>query len=483
MMAPPRIPSRRTTGSSPTPSNLPKPPHRIARTLRTGSLATLLFLAATPPAPAAEFTLAEVIDRAIARSYDLEASEHKQEITRARIEDSRSWLASNPYFSFSYWDSTDKTVFSDGRTQGIGPSYTVSLSQTFEIAGQRGKRIEIAHNNDAVASANTDSARHSFVVRVERAFNETLEAHEKTQLAFELLHWQRELHKAYRKSSETDRNESLIRISRAESDYHARQHELFIQETRMRQILDLPPDEPLALVGEFPQSILQLPEESALVDFALQHRADLAAHKAALASDDAFVSLTRRSAVPNVTFSGFLSHADGDDFGDEFQFGGSVTVPVPAFRGSGPRIDEAIADRERARAELNEMERTVRRDVREARYACLVAANDVVRVRDTVVPLARKNVELQDAAFDAGKAGIWELVNAEIDLIQARREQLSALRIYANSLVELERSIGDPLEDAIAAIEARPEAAASAADSDGNEAWAGAAVPDEPTPP
>lgn len=470
MMAPPLLPFRRSAGT---------------RSPRSACFAALLLLAAAPPAFAIEFTLSEVIDRAIERSYDLEASQHKQEITRARIEDSRSWLASNPYFSFSYWDSTDKTVFSDGRTQGIGPNYTVSLSQTFEIAGQRGKRIEIAHNNDAVASANRDSARHSFVVRVERAFNEALEAHERTQLAFELLHWQRELHKAYRKSSEADRNESLIRISRAESDYHARQHELFIQETRMRGMLDLPPDEPLALVGEFPQNIVQLPDESALVDFALQHRADLAAHRSALASDDAFVSLTRRSAVPNVTLSGFLSHADGDDFGDEFQFGGSVTVPVPSFRGAGPRIDEAIADRERARAELNEMERTVRRDVREARYGCLVAANDVVRVRDVVVPLARKNVELQDAAFDAGKVGIWELVNAEIDLVQARQEQLSALRIYANSLVELERSIGDPLEDAIAAIEARPDAATSedANDSAPGKASSDAAIADEPTPP
>ena len=186
------------------------------------------------PAQAIELTRTEVIDRALEHAYDITAAQRRREMTQARLDGSKALLPSNPYLSFSYWDSTDQTLFSDGSTQGIGPSYTLSLSQTVEIAGQRGKRIEMAQHNDAVASANIDAARLSLVNRVERAFNETLEAHARTQIAYELLHWQRELHKAYRNASETERNDSQIRISRAQSEHASEQHALFIQESRLR---------------------------------------------------------------------------------------------------------------------------------------------------------------------------------------------------------------------------------------------------------
>lgn len=427
--------------------------------------APLAALAAPLAAPvsAVELTRSEVVDRALEQAYDVFAAERRREMTGARITDSKPLLASNPFVSFSYWDSTDQTIVGDGRTEGIGPSYTLSLSQTFELAGQRGRRMAIARHNDAVAAANHDAARNGVVARVERAFNETLEAYERANLAFETLHWQRERHKAYRNASEAARNESLIRISRAESDYASEKHALFVQETRLRTMLAIPDGEPLVLVGDFPDEIMPLPDVAQLSAFAVAHRADLAAFRAAAASDGEFVSLARRNAVPSLTVSGFLSHSDEDDFGDEFQFGGSVSMPLPVFRRSGPAVAEAVAERQRSQAELEDFERVVRREVLEAHYACAAAAADVERVRRDVLPLARRNVELQDAAFDAGKAGIWEIVNAENDLVAARREELSALRIYANALVELERVIGGRLEEVRPAAPAAESADAAAA--------------------
>lgn len=419
-------------------------PSQLSRTSLAALAAATSFAL---PADALELTRSEVVERALVTSYELTAAERRQEVTQARIADSKPLLATNPYLSFSYWDSTDQTILGDGRTDEIGPSYTLSLSQTFEIAGQRGKRMEIARFNHAVAGANIEGTRRNQIARIERAFNETLEAHERTTLAFEMLHWQRQLHKAYRDSTETQRNDSLIRISRAESEHASEKHTLFLLETSLRQMLDVPEGEPLVLVGDFPDEIVPLPPVEDLVAFALEHRADLAAHRAAAASDDAFVALARRNAVPSLTVSGFLSHSQEDDFGDEFQFGGSLSMPLPVFRTAGPTIDEAVAERARAHAELADVKRTIATAVREARYACVVAANDVERVRRDVLPLARRNVELQDAAFDAGKAGIWEIVTAETSLIAARREELSALRIYANALVDLDRALGAPLED------------------------------------
>ena len=422
----------------------------------------LLALFATPaPTSALELTLDELVDRALEVSYDVDAARKREDMTQARVDASTALLASNPFVSFSFWDTTDTRIVNDGR-EGIGPSYTLSVSQTFEIAGQRGKRMEVARRNAEVAAANVASARDSLVIQVRRAFFETLEAHQRVQFAYELLHWRRELIKAYRRASAADRNGAEMRASRAEGDYAAEKHSLYLQESRLRRLLDVPAGESLVLVGDFEPPQENLPSEEQLVAFALEHRADLAAHRAAAASDEAYLSLNRRSAIPNVTLSGFVSRSDDDD-DDEIQFGASISVPLPVFRTDGPNIREALAERQRSQAEARDVERTVERDVREARYAVVAAARGLQRVRQEILPRARETLSLRDAAFDRGEAGIWELVNAEIDLVEARQEELSAQRIHASAVIELERAIGGEIS------RVAPSAPASEAASDASQ--------------
>jgi len=391
-----------------------------------------------------ELTLDEVLDRASSASHESIVSQAAIDIVDARLQRSQELLPSNPFVGFSYWDSTG-TTFSGDRQRGIGPSYTLSLSQTFEIAGQRGKRVEANRQSAEVARANARASRANLTAGVRRTFNDTIEAHARTGFAFETLHWQRELARTYANSSEAARNQAQMRVVRAEGEYDASKHVLFLHESRLRQILTLPSDEPLVLVGDLSDEIVSLPALEPLIAYAMDNRADLAAHRRALASDDAALDLARRRAIPDLTLSGFVSHSDTSR--DDVQFGASVGLPLPVFRGSGPDVAEALAARTRAHADLSNMEMTIEREVREARYATLVAALDVERIKTSVLDLADRNVELAEATFERGTGGVWDLVNAEIERVQARREYTSALRIYNNAIVELERVLGGSLDE------------------------------------
>lgn len=410
-------------------------------------LCLLTLLACLPAArlAALELTLDEAMQRAGELSPDLAASRARVAAADARIDESRALLATNPYFSVSMFDSNDKR-FVNNLEEGIAPSLSFSLSQTFELAGQRGKRIELAQNNRAVAEAGAAAAQQSVAQTVKQAFYGAIIARERSRSAYELVHWQREMDAAYEDSKRSLRNDSRMRIARAETNYAAEQANLFEQQTELRRLTGISADEDLVLVGELPEEIETLPPLEQLLAFARTRRVDLEAHRSSLASGESYASLIRRSAVPSVTLSGFLTRSD-DVNNDDLQYGASLSFPLPVFQTGAAEVRAAIADRERASAELASAESLAEQQVRVARFACANAARDLVRVRDEILPRARENLALQDAAFDRDEGGLWELVSSEIDLVYARREFLSAQRAYVLALLELERSIGGSLAE------------------------------------
>lgn len=392
---------------------------------------------------AVELTLDEVIERALQHGHEVQISQTSLDTVDARLRRSQALLPTNPYVSGGFWDTT-ATRFIDDRQRGIGPSYTLSLSQTFEIAGQRGQRVALAASGVDVAEANALAARSTLIANVRRTFHDAIEADARVGFAAETLHWHRELRRAYERSGEAARNQAQIRIARAESDHEASKHALFLLESRLRHLLRLPDEEPLVLVGELAEVIVALPPVEEMTAFARAHRADLAAYRSAVAGEDAALGLARRRVVPDITVSGFVSRSETS--GSDLQFGASVGLALPVFRGGGPDIDEAVAARTRAQAELSNIESLIAREVRDARYACLVAGIDVERIRTEVLPRAEENLRLAERDFDAGNAGVWELVTAELDRVHARREHTSALRIYNNALIEVERVLGASLD-------------------------------------
>lgn len=408
-------------------------------------LAALLTGLAPTPANALDLTLEQAIERASAASPDLAAARSRIAAAEARIDESSALLSSNPFFSVSMFATTDERIVNNVE-QGIDPSLSFSLSQTFELAGQRSKRIELARNNLAVVAANANGSDQALTMAVQQAFFGTIEARERSRFAYELLHWQRELDKAYRQSSKTSQNDSRIRIARAESSYAAEQLNLFEQQSELRRLTGIEADGDVRLVGELPEDVEVIPPLDVLLAFARSQRADVAAHRSSLASGESYVSLLQRSTVPSVTLSGFLTSSD-DTGNDDLQYGASVSFPLPVFQTGAAEVRGAVAERERAAAELTDTVSVADQQVRQARFAFANAALDLVRVRDEILPRAEENLTLRNTAFDRGTIGLWELITAEMDAVYARRELVSAQRTYVSARLELERSIGGKLAD------------------------------------
>jgi outer membrane protein TolC len=199
----------------------------------------------------------------------------------------------------------------------------------------------------------------------------------------------------------------------------------------------LPAEQEIELVGAVEHEVMPVAAETELVDFALEHRADLIAAQHEAERAEKQVPLVRRERIPNVTLSGNYSRFEDDNFA-----GGDLGFYVPVLRSSEPELLDALAERDRAKLQLDDLRRTVAREVRQARRACIAAGEDLETTRTEILPRSRGNYDLERARFARAEVGAAELIGMFIDAQEAEKEYLDAVQAYNDACTELQRIIG-----------------------------------------
>jgi outer membrane protein TolC len=217
---------------------------------------------------------------------------------------------------------------------------------------------------------------------------------------------------------------------------HARDNALGV----LRRLLALPFDEKIELAGAPGSDIVELPSETDLVDRALRKRPDLTAFRHSVQRADLHLALTTRAAIPNITLSGLVSRFEGSTL-----VGGDVGVPLPIFQRKTAEIHEAVAEHDRTSLQVQDLEREIEKEVREAHRACVVAAGDLQAHQRDLVPKSEENLEIERRRYARGDVTVAELVGLQIDLVTARQEYLDALETYNTTLIELNRVTGGSL--------------------------------------
>jgi len=329
--------------------------------------------------------------------------------------------------------------------RGVGSNYGVFLSQEFEIAGQRTIRTHLASQDVAKAAAELAGARLDLAAQVKTAFVDALVSFDRIDTGREGLEATTKLctHLAARKllsdAQRMELNNAQIQESRARRDVASTEQMRDTALTTLRRLVGLPPVQDLELIGVPTTTVRSLPSETEVIERTSLHRADVTAQRHALDGADAQVALTRREAIPNVTISGNLSQFEGATLA-----GGDIGFQLPVFQRKTADLNEAVAEREAARLQLQSLERIAQQEALDARRTCEVAAVDLRAFQETVVPKSQENLQLQRRLYDRGQATYAELMGTELELLAARREYLDAVQAYNEALIELERVIGGP---------------------------------------
>lgn len=371
------------------------------------------------------------------RSHDLQAELAALGIAQAEL--AQATRLSNPGVSFERLSGGGETA----RTSGIAADVVDWLTQPLR---RRLAEADVERTKLEVAGAIFDH-----VARAQHALIELRAALAETQLRSEVEEAERAaadyavaLHEA---GNLTRRERALIEASWLErkaelAEAGARRSRA---EEALRRTLGLGSEdewrvEPLA---EPPTVAIETPVRG-LEDAAVRQRLDLAAARWSMATLERARNLHRKTRWLPVGVE--LGIERETETGGVRLTGPTVELALPIFdsgRASLARYDAEIL---RARSQLAALETQVRSEVREARDAHLAALELAELYRDSLVPLRREALELTVRESHQMLVGVFEVLAAKQDLLDAELRRLDAGRQALLAHIELQRAMGSLLE-------------------------------------
>lgn len=322
--------------------------------------------------------------------------------------------------------------------------WQVTLSQTIEIAGQRGRRLAV---NDAEADAENRrrvAVAQDVAAAALRTFYEVVTARANLQLVDALSRTIEALaHFAEERAKESlmapvDAHlvrAEAVRVGALRAEANRR---VDVERTRLRLLLNR---DDVDATDEMPPDALS-EDVSVLTERALAMRADLGVARAEREVAERQAALLRRARVPDVTLSAFT----GNTVIGETVVGGTVTLPLPlpapVGRTYASEIAEALARREHADAALVELRRRVRLEVAEAFANQRARAATLALYTPELTASARADVQALREGIANRQLSPRDALLSERTLIELLLGETEARLAYATAVVELRRVTG-----------------------------------------
>lgn len=178
---------------------------------------------------------------------------------------------------------------------------------------------------------------------------------------------------------------------------------------------------------------------------ALENRPMLQAHEHRIEAARHAVRLAERERVPEIE----VMVGYGIRWGRPDMLSAGVAAPLPIFAGRKQRQAVAEAGHELAAQELthHQMVSEIQGEIA-ARYAALVRTREqILLMRDGVIPQARATIESSAAAYNTGRVEFMSLLDAQATLFRNEIELARQLSDFGRELAALERATGIELVD------------------------------------
>lgn len=392
--------------------------------------------------PVFAITVNEAVDTALKSNPEIQSVRLEKDAAQGRLDQAGVWLRSNPVIEGSL--SRKDTV------PGGGEKITnngLSLSQEFEIAGQRGLRVDAARNGMEKASQNIRDRQRILVAEVKDSFAKALAAKRKVELAEEVVRLQEELVASAAikfktgEISQLEQNLADVELGKSRRD------RLLAEKGRREALLDLQmllgltPKADFSVEGELPMEASTIPDKEKLRALTASQRPDVMAASAEVQQARSAMKLAGREAVPSFTVTGFYSQDAKLD-----EKGVMLSFPLPFFDRKQADRKEAAAKAGQALIKQASLERSIEREIEEA-YANLVSASEELSLFKTdVLGKAQENLGLMNLAFKEGKFGFFEVRLAQKDTIDAQFAYLESQVRLQLALNALEKVTGGSLK-------------------------------------
>lgn len=329
-----------------------------------------------------------------------------------------------------------------GLSQSAASLYEVSLTQEIEWAGQRGIRASAADFGVTRATAGARDAARRTAGAASIAFYRTAAAQARMRLAVQAMALGDRLISAVRiqlregEISALEGNLAEMESGRSRARALTARRELAAAELELKELTGLPPEQPVRVDPDSTPAprIASLPTDS-LIRQALSRRPDVTEAAAAIQQADRLIALARREATPNLRV-GVV--AERDEPGAAQRLGLALGVGLPLLNRNRGLVERRRAESLQLALQARALELAVRTDVANAARAFETAAAEAAVYETLVLEPARRNAELLDSAYRAGKFPLSTLLLLRNQLVEAEQEYWEAWFALREAAVRLD---------------------------------------------
>jgi cobalt-zinc-cadmium efflux system outer membrane protein len=406
---------------------------------------TSMFALAAHPAAGDPLTLSQALEEARDHSPKLLAARQEAKIAQGRLVKARYWNPFNPRIE----GGAMHREF-DGGGSDVQPSAGISIE--LEVAGQRGKRIDVAQRNLERVEAQIADTERLVLAKVKEVFYRILYLDRRRVLFRQLEKLNRRLRDASAerfRSGEVPKLEAnlgIVRLSQSRKETLAAES---AHDNGLRELERLLGREPLGAI-HVSGDLSALPGEVSLeplLETALRVRPDLQARDAEIRRIDAETSLTRRLVVPNPTIVGSYDEEAESAGSRDRLIGGRISIPIAVFDRNQAELTSLAGARSQARHDRNGTLLAIQTEVRVA-YRSYEAASQAVKLFEAdAFGRIEESFGFIETSYRQGKIDLLQLVVVQNDLVTAQLSYLDSLWDYWQAHVALERAVGIPLEE------------------------------------
>ena len=386
---------------------------------------------------------------ALAHNGELEAA--RKEIDSARARSRQARLRANPKLDIE-------------GTRQIPPGKDNSVMATamlpLELGGRRAARITVAEREVEVREREFANRERLLAGEIRMKFGEALSQAMRLSVTDELVEAnQQSFNLIAAKVVEgatppLEQNMALVELNRLKSMRESVAGKVEVSLFELRNLIGMPPEQPLRLKGDFDHLIDQLPSAAEQTERALRERPDVQAFRAnenlatarieqARAEGRWDASLTAGYERMNSSFPvfGVNEHGQLQPVQDVFHFlKFGVSLDLPVRNKNQGAIEAALADLDAAKSRREFAELTVRREVASAyaQYDRAVRAEEIFRVgaRDP----ARANLDVVRQTYELGSRTLLDFIGEQRRFIELENDFIEAQLAVYNARVEIARA-------------------------------------------
>jgi cobalt-zinc-cadmium efflux system outer membrane protein len=410
------------------------PDRRHARRLRAAGLLVTALLLAGDAFSQTTLTLHQAIQRAESSPM---AHQAQDQVDAAQGMVRQAGLRPNPRL---YIQSEDLRPWANDFDFANNTEDYAYVGESFELAGKRGKRMELASANIRRSEAEQQLMDQQIAGRVAGAYWSAVASARVVKLLEDDLkvvddmvryHKERVDAGAMRGADlvrmQIERDRLVMALEAARRDMIMARIELFRQMDR--------PDDPSVQLTDAIDNLA--PIETQSLATVLAARADVAAAKEAVAAAVADVKLQKAMGVPDLDLLGGYKR----DVGTNTAYG-ALQIPLPFGNRNQGEIARAQANLTFAQDQLQQVEMSVRADVASAEEGYARQRDIVEHVLPDMHSRAQQNLAIMSDAYKTGGMDLLRYIDAERTAIDVEVSALRALAEFQQSALRLTLAYG-----------------------------------------